>query len=129
MMSYDPYEFLKFLMSAEESVRITSALMIETDKEKEDIMHYIELVELADIKKIETVYNILRRILKFQRELKASHETFILIDKWVKDNQSAVKSFEKLLDNLRDIENGQDCVYSPRTKILDGLKTSYTEQF
>lgn len=125
--SADLCAFLKLLRSAEENERIASAEMSDIDKSKEDVLHYIELENPEDAERAEAI-SVLHDILQIRREIKDAFELIKPVSKWVRDNQPAIKSLERLLGELRNIEDRlEKRFYSPRTELFDELKKKSAE--
>lgn len=117
--------FLNLLRAADEGNRLSNAELSEIDKTKEDVLHYIEFESPEDSERAEAA-SVLHEILLVRREIKDAQEMTAPINRWVIENRAVIKSLERLLGELREIEKRHRArVYMPRTEIFDELKERY----
>lgn len=127
MTSAELSAFLLLLKAADEVNRLPCGELSDIDRAKEDVLHYIEL-ENPDINEKAEAAEVLHGILKIRREIKDAQEMISPVSKWVSENKAVIKSLERMLGELRSVEERHRVrVYSPRTEVFDSLKKRFTE--
>lgn len=111
--------FLDIIREAETALNIAVMDEAETNQQTQDILHAVEMNEYNP-RKTASLVRTLSTIRKKRRTAKETIERLTPVVEWSKDNQSVIKSLERLLGDLRKIECHQkERMYSHRTDILE----------
>lgn len=115
--------FLDFLREASIQAKISAEDERRGEQETQDVLHRLELY---DDNHYETARlgKLIRKIRRERRSAKRARERLEPIASWAQDNKAAVKSLERLLGTVRDIEKVQEArVWTPRTNVLEKTAT------
>ncbi len=116
-------DFLTFLREAAEQYRMAAAEEQLTSDETQDILHRLELHDGTYTEDAQLAA-LLREIRRRRRQAKDTWELAYQISLWAEDEKKAVRSLERLLGDIRKIENRhEERFYANRTTILDKLIT------
>lgn len=114
--------FLSFLRESEAGYNAMLAALTDSDAATQDLLHFLELEDPSP-EELVTVGERLGSVRRNRREQKDRSEIFGAVASWCEDNRAAVKSLERLLGELRKIENRHaGRFYTPRTDAWDGLR-------
>lgn len=111
--------FLDFLREAMRCCRQASEEEQQANAQTQDILHQLELGD-NDSRAAARMAGLLRQVRRKRREAKDAYALANLVDHWAAENKEAVKSLERLLGELRHMEEQQNArSYFPRTDILE----------
>lgn len=111
--------FLDFLREAMRCCRQASEEEQQANAQTQDILHQLELGD-NNSRAAARMAGLLRQVRRKRREAKDAYALANLVDHWAAENKAAVKSLERLLGELRHMEELQNNrAYFPRTDILD----------
>ena len=111
--------FLDFLREAMRCCRQAAEEERQANAQTQDILHQLELGD-NDSCAAARMAGLLRQVRRKRREAKDAYALANLVDHWAAENKAAVKSLERLLGELRHMEEQQnDRAYFPSTDILD----------
>ncbi len=112
-------DFLAFLREARERYGISLTDEHLADEETQDILHRLELDDGTPDEDARLV-GLLRNVRRRRRVAKDTKEITALISEWAEIEKTAVRSLERLLGNVRKLENrNKERFYANRTTILD----------
>lgn len=119
MTSDELKSFLDGVREAETNLNIAIADETEANQQTQDILHAIEIGEYNP-RRSSALVKTLGSVRKRRRAAKDAIERLTPVVEWSKDNQSAIKSLERLLGDLRKTERHQEGrIYTHRTDILE----------
>lgn len=114
-------DFLTFLSRCGEEYMAAAEQERSTDKEKQDILHRLELHEDSyhDTARLAKAMRTVRKNRRAAKDTKAMAEPIV---KWVAKNGHVVKGLERLLEEVRKAEERiENRSYMERTDVLDGI--------
>lgn len=116
--SKDLERFLDSLKSAESQLDQAAAGQQEAEAETQDILHSLELEKHSYHEMVA-----LSRKLAEVRQARRKHKDIVAqltpVVEWTRENDSAVRSLQRLLGDVRKTErNTQNRFYTPRTNVL-----------
>ena len=112
-------ELITYLQDVPKMVQEAYDAVNWLDLERNDLLHYIEMLEDADV---EEAYNRLRESSIRRRQAKDALAVLEPLASWIEKNQKEVHKLSEVLGKMRRAESGiEGRVYSTRTDILDGL--------
>lgn len=112
-------ELIVYLQDVPKIVQEAYGAVNLLDLERNDLLHYIEMREDADV---EEAYNRLRETSIRRRQAKDTLAVLEPLASWIEKNQKEVHKLSEVLGKMRRVESGiEGRVYSTRTDILDGL--------
>ncbi len=115
--------FLAFLREAAEQCHMAAAEEQLASDETQDILHRLELHNGTYAEDTQLAA-LLREIRRRRRQAKDTWELAYLISLWAEGEKKAVRKLERLLGDIRKIENHhEERFYANRTTILDKLIT------
>lgn len=116
--------FLDFLREATKRHDMAVADEALTDAQTQDILHQIEL-EDNSYRETARLGKLLKQVRVKRRAAKDNRDRLTRIAEWACDNSAIVKSLERLLGDVRKVEQKQkNRIYVPRTDILEAQKTN-----
>lgn len=119
MTSKELKSFLDDIREAETELNIAIADEAETNRQTQDILHAVEMRKYNP-RRTAALVKTLCDVRTRRRMAKETIERLTPIVEWSKDNQSTIKSLERLLGDLRKTERRQEeRMYCFRTDILE----------
>lgn len=116
--SKDLERFLDSLKSAESQLDQAMAGQQEAEAETQDILHSLEL-EKHSYHEMAALSRKLAEVRQTRRQHKDIVAQLTPVVEWTRENDSAVRSLQRLLGDVRKTErNTQNQFYTPRTNIL-----------
>lgn len=107
--------FLSFLRDCEQQFHMAEEDEREANNETQDILHSLEL-EPHDYRQFAALGRELREVRQRRRKAKDSLGVTEPVLRWLEENRAVVKSMERLLGDVRKIENRmENRIYVPRT--------------
>lgn len=114
--------FLTLLRDAETEYVSALNTMNDTDAATQDLLHFLELQDPSPDEMV-TVGERIVNIRQERRAAKDRSEVLGPVVDWIEANRAVVKSLERLLGEMRKIENKHvGRFYIPRTDALDGIR-------
>lgn len=114
--------FLEFLREAERECTSAVNTMTDSDAATQDLLHFLELQEPSP----DELVAVGERIVAIRQERRAAKdraEVLTPVVEWIAQHKETVKSLERLLGELRKVENRHASrFYTPRTDAWDGLR-------
>ena len=112
-------ELVSYLQDVPKMVLEAYGAVNQSDLERNDLLHYIEMREDADV---EEAYSRLRGVNIRRRQAKDTLAVLEPLASWIEKNQKEVNKLSEVLGKMRRAESGiEGRVYSTRTDILNGL--------
>lgn len=111
--------FLAFLRETEQAHSMAVADEKEANDASQDILHAVEF-NTYNPRKTAHLVKTLQTVRKSRRTAKETIELSSPILEWIEENQSAVRSLERLLGDVRKAERRiEGRTYSPKTNIME----------
>ncbi len=114
--------FLELLRESERECVSALNTMTDSDAATQDLLHFLELKDPSPAELVDIGERIVT-IRQTRRAAKDRAEILSPVVEWIAQHKETVKSLERLLGELRKIENRHASrFYTPRTDAWDGLR-------
>lgn len=116
-------DFTSYLRDTEQKYRIAETNEQEATNDTQAILHYLELTSPEE-DEYEKIALTLKEVREKRRIAKDQMDQISPVIQWINTNPNVIKALNQLLGDVRKAENSAvNRIYTPKTKIIDQIKT------